>query len=170
MISEADWFKGFVERDVTVECAEGHRWRIRAAKLVSDQTWCPVCAVENTRLGMEGAREAVSKRRGWCLSKEYKNVHTPMLWLCSKGHRFWQTTNQLLRKGQWCPECKAKRRKKKEQSRTLDEVLQLTAEAGIEHTGSARALHRKTTWRCECGFEWEATGQMMLKREALCQD
>jgi hypothetical protein len=30
-------------------------------------------------------------------------------------------------------------------------------------------LHRKTTWLCQCGFEWEATGQVMIKRKDPCQ-
>lgn len=161
-----------MEQDVVIVCDKRHRWATRASKVISDQTWCPDCAVDRQRLGIDRAHAIARERGGTCLSESYQNVHTKMPWRCKKGHRFEQTVNEITQKGQWCPVCRVRAPVVGSARKSFDDLLETLAIAGITHTGTVTALHKKTEWQCECGFEWSATGQVMLKRkpENLCHN
>ena len=45
------------------------------------------------------------KYRGQLLENEYKNMHTPMKWRCSKKHEFTARFNNLVRRDEFCPVC-----------------------------------------------------------------
>ena len=53
---------------------------------------------------------ALSKN-GKCLSKEYKNCRTKMLWECSEKHRWETTWNHVKNMNQWCKKCFKNNRK-----------------------------------------------------------
>ncbi|MFK7696121.1 hypothetical protein [Paenibacillus sp. HJGM_3] len=59
---------------------------------------------------MKHSRESMKllaeKYGGACLSNEYINSKTKMLWRCAKGHTFVKKPNAIISGGQWCPECK----------------------------------------------------------------
>lgn len=74
--------------------------------------WCKQCANETSRLkmtlkdGLEQAHALAIKNNGTCLSTEYINNSTKMLWKCSNNkHSIWQTDLNHVKKGSWCPEC-----------------------------------------------------------------
>ena len=48
---------------------------------------------------------------GACLSSEYINAKTPLLWLCEKGHE-WEAIPNNVRHWSWCPHCAMARRSK----------------------------------------------------------
>jgi hypothetical protein len=43
-------------------------------------------------------------RGGKCLSKEYKNGRTKLLWECANGH-VWSSKSDNIKQGKWCPDC-----------------------------------------------------------------
>ncbi|MBD3351614.1 MAG: NYN domain-containing protein [Candidatus Lokiarchaeota archaeon] len=64
---------------------------------------------------------------GKCLSAEYVNMKTKLLWECKKGHQFWKRPRSVKHKNRWCNKCRGcfdrypdnippKRRKKIEKS------------------------------------------------------
>lgn len=74
--------------------------------------WCKKCFFENLSInkslknGLQQAYELAVKNGGICLSTEYINSATKMLWKCSNDkHSSWETTYNQIRKGSWCPEC-----------------------------------------------------------------
>lgn len=76
-------------------------------------SWCDVCAVERRsnarRLGLGEAIKA-AKSRGWrCLSTEYVNGHSPLMWKCAYKHSFPATLSNVKNKGSRCPECASSR-------------------------------------------------------------
>lgn len=75
--------------------------------------WCSKCGDERVSKlktlsnGLELAKELAIKNDGQCLSTEYINNATKMLWSCSNSkHPNWTTTYNHIKKGSWCPECK----------------------------------------------------------------
>lgn len=74
--------------------------------------WCKLCANKKLSLertlhnGLEKAQHLAIKNGGTCLSTEYFNNSTKMLWKCSNNkHSSWKTTYNQIKKGSWCPEC-----------------------------------------------------------------
>lgn len=95
------------------ECSKGHMWmaspgQIKGSKSRSG-TWCPVCAGakrgESQRLNISMMRILAEERGGRCLSEEYINAKTPLLWECAKGHQWEAIADIVKNRGSWCPKC-----------------------------------------------------------------
>lgn len=44
---------------------------------------------------------------GQCLSSEYLNNSSKLIWKCKNGH-IWEATPKNIKKGRWCPFCVGK--------------------------------------------------------------
>ncbi|MGB0390730.1 MAG: zinc-ribbon domain-containing protein [Salibacteraceae bacterium] len=101
------WSKVYVNSKTNLwwECINGHRWQATPFSIKNRKSWCPVCA-RNTPLGLEYMKKIAKQRDGKCLSKNYSNVKTKLLWRCSEGHQF-EATPDNVRKGAWCGKCKS---------------------------------------------------------------
>ena len=86
------------------ECENGHIWDT-TANIIMRGFWCPEC-YGNKRGTLEEMKSIAKKRGGKCLSKEYKNSRTKLLWQCSLKH-IWNATPNKIKVGRWCPECKS---------------------------------------------------------------
>jgi len=90
------------------ECEQGHRWRA-IPRTVSAGSWCPTCA-RNQRLTLEEFQALAHRRGGKCLSDEYRNEETKLMWQCAAGHK-WFANPGGVKKGSWCKECAINRRR-----------------------------------------------------------
>lgn len=54
---------------------------------------------------IEDMRALAATRGGACLSVEYKNAHTKLLWECGSHHQWWAKPNTVASTGSWCPVC-----------------------------------------------------------------
>jgi len=84
------------------QCSKGHVWEATPNGVKSAKHWCPVC--KSTKKTIEDAKKLAIKRGGKCLSNEYINNSTNLMWQCTKGHD-WNTTYSSIRKNSWCPIC-----------------------------------------------------------------
>jgi len=64
---------------------------------------------------LEEARKIAQKQSGECLSKEYFNAVTPLLWKCHCGHE-WKAILNNIKKGHWCPRWQSHRHELKRQT------------------------------------------------------
>lgn len=98
------------------KCADGHEWHATAAAVMLNNQWCSICAYkEQSNLwknkdGLTQAKAFAKNRKGECLSTEYINSKSKLLWKCSQDtHEPWAATySQIVSAGQWCPECSKK--------------------------------------------------------------
>ncbi len=96
-----------VEAHLRWECAVGHEWDARPAA-IRKGSWCPYCAhVRKLRLGE--MQKIAQERGGKCISENYRNCYTNLVWECAVGHR-WKATPANVkggsrRKGSWCRKC-----------------------------------------------------------------
>ncbi len=84
------------------QCAKGHRWET-TPDIAKQGHWCPKCRVHH-RLTLEDMKETAASRGGLCLSDEYVNSSTHLIWQCREGHQ-WRATPNSVRMGTWCPAC-----------------------------------------------------------------
>jgi hypothetical protein len=140
------------------QCEEGHQWRA-TPNSVKKGSWCRLCwAQKQARVGglsLPAMQALAASRGGLCLSDEYVNHDTHLLWQCVKGHR-WTTTPRTVKTGRWCPVCWAERRGT---VRRLDlpAMRALAASRGglclsDEYVNSSTHL----LWQCEEGHQWRA--------------
>lgn len=93
------------------ECKEGHQWYACFSSLLAQDSWCPICA-NNIKMTLEECQEVAVGRGGKCLSEEYINRETPMLWECKEGHQWKARFRDIKRRCDWCPYCSSCRSEK----------------------------------------------------------
>lgn len=131
------------------ECAEGHRWKAKAAH-VKDGHWCPECG-GTKKLTLQEMQMLARKHGGKCLSQEYQGVFAKLLWECREGHR-WKARPNAIKQGQWCPVCKVKKLKL-----TLEEMQEIARKQGGKCLSQKYVNARtKLLWKCGEGHQWEA--------------
>jgi hypothetical protein len=85
------------------QCEKGHQCFATPFSIKVRNSWCPHCAGTQP-LGLDAMHKLARKNGGRCLSEEYKNCKTKMLWQCKYGHEF-ESTPDNIKQGRWCPFC-----------------------------------------------------------------
>lgn len=100
--------------DMIWQCAiKEHPPFENAFQHIRQGVWCPKCGDIERRINnpliftLDDAQAEAEKHGGQCLSTEYVNARTPLLWGCGKGlkHPDWLATLGSVRSGTWCPAC-----------------------------------------------------------------
>lgn len=94
-------------------CLDHQPWESSFKAVVRCGAWCPACVAEKKRKALQNrqglliAHQVAQSRGGKCLSTEYINANTKMLWHCSNAnHSSWLASySQVVNKRNWCPEC-----------------------------------------------------------------
>ena len=146
------------------ECIEGHQWEANPRQ-VRHSSWCPVCGYENMakakRLSIREMREIAEARGGKCLSKQYVNTETKLLWQCSKGHK-WEAKPGNVKNGSWCPHCLGQARL------TIEEMREIAESRGGRCLSSMyKNVYTKLMWECAAGHRWEAIS-MNIRAGSWC--
>lgn len=87
---------------------EHDTWQCSYYNITSRKTWCPYCANKFSKeYKLEKSIEYAKSVNGICLSKEYKNNSTKMLWKCDNvSHLPWEASyNSVINKKTWCLNC-----------------------------------------------------------------
>ena len=130
-------------------CAEGHEWEALAGNVHNAGHWCATCA-GRPNLTLKHMQDAAQERGGQCLSTEYVNYTTELLWQCAEGHQ-WKGLPTSVRSGYWCRKCAINKR-----SNSIDEMYELAeARGGACLSTTYVNTHTKLRWRCKEGHEWE---------------
>jgi len=85
------------------QCRYGHQWKATPHAVKDAQQWCPYCA-GNRKGTIEEMQRLAEKRGGKCLSDNYVNRKTKLLWECAKDHQ-WEARPSDIKRGSWCPSC-----------------------------------------------------------------
>ncbi|CAI2199685.1 18889_t:CDS:1, partial [Funneliformis geosporum] len=67
-------------------CKNFHIWEAPPLTILRG-SWCRYCA-GTAKLNIEIAKQIAFSRQGQCLSVEYKNISTPLLWACQYNHQW----------------------------------------------------------------------------------
>lgn len=140
------------------ECKHGHQWEAKLVRINNKkQSWCPKCAQENKvktnrRFTLEEVIEFAKTNKGKCLSTEYTNNHTKLLWECEYGHQWSATLMNVRNDKTWCPVC--------------DKNLKLDLKEANKHallnngkclSEKYRNKDEKFLWKCAKGHQWLAS-------------
>ncbi len=142
------------------ECAHGHQWEARLTN-IKNRSWCPFCG-GRMKLTLDDMRALAEERGGRCLSEQYANNQTKLLWECGNGHQWYAAPNKI-KMGTWCPTCGAERRASKKRL-TIEAMKELAeAKSGRCLSNVYRNANSKLLWRCSNGHEWEAIPASVIK-------
>ena len=89
------------------ECVKGHRFRAVPNNVKNSGSWCSKCLGRGRNI--QDMNAVAVARGGKCLSEEYINSVTPLLWECQESHQ-WNARPNNVFFGTWCPICAKKNR------------------------------------------------------------
>lgn len=141
------------------QCKEGHRWDAPPTNIKSGK-WCPFCA-GNHRATIEEMQRIAEGKGGRCLSKEYTNNSSKLLWQCKEGHE-WDAVPASIKRGKWCPTCGGA------QKGTLEEMQRIAeGKGGLCLSAKYINNYSKLRWQCKAGHRWKAVPSS-VKRGYWC--
>jgi hypothetical protein len=150
-------------QELKLQCAQGHVWRFGSSKLRYGQ-WCPQCARESRRAGIDAMQALARERKGRCLSDTYVDSRTKLRWQCGQGH-IWEATPLSVKTGKWCSVC----------SETAHGKAWLPQMQALARQHEGRCLsdtyvnsRTKLRWQCGQGHIWEATPASIKVAGAWC--
>ncbi|MDG6220747.1 MAG: hypothetical protein QCI38_04780, partial [Candidatus Thermoplasmatota archaeon] len=157
-------------------CSEGHEWWATPVSVKNQGSWCPKCGSVKAQtqsvlsLSINDMQKIAHERGGECLSKEYKNNRTKLLWRCNKGHEWWATPNNVKDRKTWCKECSTT--SKRECSKlSIDDMRKIAHERGGECLSKEYKNNKtKLLWRCNKGHEWWAQPSSIVNQETWCPE
>ena len=93
-------------------CAFGHEFLQTPGKIKQGR-WCSFCSkigreIQRKKKHFLEAQIIAQEKCGKCLSPEYTNAKTNLLWECACGNQWYACLNSI-KNGQWCPPCGTKR-------------------------------------------------------------
>ena len=130
-------------------CALGHTWFAEPQRVRLLNNWCPHCA--GRRISIQDMWAEANMRGGFCLSFEYVDSASPLIWLCEHGHVWEAKPSSIRNLKHWCPRCGGSER------RTIEE-MQLLAELEGGNCLSTEYVNVATSleWQCANGHTWFA--------------
>lgn len=148
------------------QCKNGHQWNSTSYNIKAEH-WCPYCAGKMPST-IEAANKAAALHGGECLSEQYINQDTKLLWRCENGHKWSATPKHILKGVVWCPYCARKISGDKIRY-TIDEMQKFATERGGFCLSKINTIGRsKFLWQCQNGHKWVATPTMMKQRDTFC--
>ena len=97
-------------------------------------------------------QDIAKKRGGKCLSTEYVNNRTKLIWECEKGHKWEAIPYSIKNRGIWCPECQCKKKG------NIEKMQEIAEKRGGKCLSTKYVNNRtKLIWECENSHQWEAT-------------
>ena len=140
------------------ECSRRRRWKAMPMNVKGGKrkrgTWCLECynlrRKFRTSHSLDRMKTQARRRGGLCLSEEYVNSKSKLLWQCEEGH-CWRAVPVSVRRGSWCPVCA------RTQKLTLEEFQALAASRGGRCL-SELYINKATPlrWQCALGHRWYA--------------
>lgn len=129
------------------ECSHGHQWKAQPNNIKSGK-WCPYCS-GRLNGSIEELQKIAESRGGKCISEEYINLNTKLLWECSEGHQ-WESIPKNIKKGSWCPHCAGTSKS------TIEEMNQIAEKRGGKCLSEKyKGNKSKLLWECSKGHKWE---------------
>lgn len=134
---------------MTWQCALGHEPFEATYNNVSKGHWCSKCA-GNKKKTIVDMEELAAAHGGKCLSTDYVNSKTKLIWQCDAGHEPFSMRPNNVQQGQWCPECGGVKKL------TLEDLNKLAANHGGRCLSKTFKNNRSiVTWECELGHRFK---------------
>jgi len=110
-------------------------------------------------------QDIAKKRSGKCLSTEYVNNRTKLIWECKKGHQWEAIPYSIKNRGIWCPECKGKKKG------NIEKMQEIAEKRGGKCLSSNYINNRTNLeWECEKGHQWKATPISVKNHGSWCPE
>lgn len=91
------------------QCEFDHQWNAAPMDILKG-TWCKKCSISNKKDSIFEMRKLAELKNGLCISTEYVNSQTKLIWQCEHGHQWEAKPNNVRHNNSWCPYCSGKKK------------------------------------------------------------
>ncbi|WP_052728592.1 hypothetical protein [Domibacillus tundrae] len=159
------------QTEIEWECAEGHRWWAKPAKIRYGQ-WCRKCS-GSLKKTIEEMKELAIENGGRCLSIVYKNNHALLKWQCNaKGHIFessFSSIKRAIENGGFCSKC-GKTRGAAKRKLSIEELQKIAkSREGNLLSNKYINAHTLLEWQCNNGHVFRMSANS-VKNDHWCRD
>ena len=151
-------------------CPLGHEYQLEVYFRTKRKNSCPICSGHRVQVGYNDlASQTSSLAQEWNYNKngDLKPEHVTassgkkVWWVCEKGHE-WETTVAHRAAGQGCPYCSGRKiligkNDLQTVNPTLASEWNYEKNHGLTPTEVMAGSGKKVWWKCNCGYEWQAT-------------
>jgi len=103
------------------------------------------------------------QRKGECLSTNYYDSYTKLIWKCREGHTWKAHPHSVKNSNSWCPFCAGKVKK------TVGDMIELASSKGGEFISNEYlGLSEKHSWKCGEGHIWRDTPANLISNDFCC--
>ena len=143
------------------ECQYKHQWKATYGS-IQQGSWCPECA-NSKKKTIQDCHDIANSKNGKCLSTEYINNKTKMLWECEYEHQWEATYDSVGNDKSWCPKCAG----------NVKFTIQDCHKAAQKQNGkclSTKYINSTTKylWECQHGHQWVATYNNIKQKDCWC--
>lgn len=170
---------------VEFECQKGHRWSALPSTILGTDGWCKKCHDERCRVvkpaaskgprkygsAMEALRAVVQGLGGACLFEVYPGPDVSARFRCAEGHEFSARCYMVKGKGEWCPVCRPKGKRRGEPlCDWLAWARAFAAALGGECLSEKLSKASDAALlRCPCGHEWSEAVSIIRAQGRWCR-
>jgi len=87
------------------QCEYNHIWQASYSSVKATTKYvCPYCA-KCAKYTINDCIQYAKNKNGYCLSLEYKNAKSILVWQCSKGHTWRTSFGNVNFNNSWCSQC-----------------------------------------------------------------
>ena len=116
------------------------------------------------RNSIEDMIELARQKGGKCMSKEYTNNSTKLIWQCAEGHVWEATPFSVKHQSSWCPECVRSGRRL-----GIKEMQEMAAFfAGQCLSTKYEGLNKDLSWKCDKGHVFESPPRVVRFQGKWC--
>lgn len=133
-------------------CIAGHRWKARPIDVKCGRG-CAKCSGKEKKT-IQLVQDFAAKHGGKCLSTRYKNIGSPLLWECVRGHRWRTSFSNLYHGDRWCQQCP--------KEKVFEELCRIARSKGGQCLSKSYTNDdTKMEWRCAHGHTWQTRSRLI---------
>ena len=150
-----------VKSNLLWECSKGHRWYATPDSVKNARHWCHECG-GSKKSTIEQMNKLAKMRGGKCLSTNYVNDRTKLIWICANGHE-WETTPSKIKQGSWCPSCAHNA------PVGIEDAFKIAQKRNGECLSKVYSNARKPLlWQCSEKHQWKASLDSVKNKGTWC--
>lgn len=148
------------------ENSEHKSWKSSFHTVVEKKGWCPSCAGKFTlEEYLKMAHNHAHTKGGKCLSIEYVDQRSPMLWQCMEHGQWEEEYRNVVSRDLWCRKCR--------DICTPEEYLEQAKEYALSKNGkclSTKYIEQRNAliWSCHKHGEWKSDYSNIVLRNRWC--
>jgi len=121
--------------------------------------------------GLTRCQRKAEENGGRCLSTEYVNAKSKLLWQCSENHKWEATPDSVVNGNSWCKKCSDIKNGEKCRLKDGLEKCQMKAEERGGRCLSTEYVNATTKmkWECSQGHIWEAISSSVINNNRWCK-